>query len=117
FAAATRAVGALQQQIEAELAASKGSTATAPTSKTSARAKPDEAKPATSKPAVAKAASGGDRAATPGSKTTRADKTTAADSTSPPPLLELKGSALSTDIEHLGERLLIFNDRVELRDR
>lgn len=34
-----------------------------------------------------------------------------------PPLLEVKQGTLSADIEHIGERLVIFNDRVELRDR
>jgi hypothetical protein len=33
------------------------------------------------------------------------------------PLLEVKGSALGNDPEHRGERLVIFRDRVELRDR
>jgi hypothetical protein len=32
-------------------------------------------------------------------------------------LLEVKQSALHADIDHLGESLLIFDDRVELRDR
>jgi hypothetical protein len=32
-------------------------------------------------------------------------------------LLEVKGSALGTDVEHLGDRLAIYVDRVELRDR
>ncbi|MCX7620540.1 MAG: hypothetical protein N2037_06810 [Acidimicrobiales bacterium] len=32
-------------------------------------------------------------------------------------LLEVKPSPLSTDIDRIGERLVIFNDRVELRDR
>jgi hypothetical protein len=33
------------------------------------------------------------------------------------PLLEVKGSALGNEPEHRGERLVIFPDRVELRDR
>lgn len=33
------------------------------------------------------------------------------------PLLEVKPSPLASDLERLGERLAIFNDRVELRDR
>jgi hypothetical protein len=33
------------------------------------------------------------------------------------PLLEVKSSALSADLEHLGDRLAIFVDRVEMRDR
>lgn len=33
------------------------------------------------------------------------------------PLLELKPSALTSDLSHAGDRLAIFNDRVELRDR
>lgn len=35
----------------------------------------------------------------------------------PDPLLEVTPSRLATDIEHIGERLVIFADRVELRDR
>jgi hypothetical protein len=35
----------------------------------------------------------------------------------PDPLLEVTPSRLATDIDHIGERLLIFSDRVELRDR
>jgi hypothetical protein len=34
-----------------------------------------------------------------------------------PPLLEVKTSPLGADLEHLGDRLAIFVDRVELRDR
>ena len=34
-----------------------------------------------------------------------------------PPLLEVKQGTLAADIEHIGERLVIFNDRVELHDR
>ena len=33
------------------------------------------------------------------------------------PFMEIKGSALATDLDRLGERVLIFSDRVELRDR
>jgi hypothetical protein len=33
------------------------------------------------------------------------------------PLLEVKSSPLSADVEHLGDRLAIFVDHVELRDR
>jgi hypothetical protein len=33
------------------------------------------------------------------------------------PLLEVKPSQMFTDTQHLGERLAIFNDRIELRDR
>jgi hypothetical protein len=33
------------------------------------------------------------------------------------PLLEVKSSPLSADVEHLGDRLAIFTDHVELRDR
>lgn len=33
------------------------------------------------------------------------------------PLLEVKSSPLGADLEHLGDRLAIFVDRVELRDR
>lgn len=36
---------------------------------------------------------------------------------SEPPLLEVKQGTLAADIEHIGERLVIFNDRVELHDR
>jgi hypothetical protein len=36
---------------------------------------------------------------------------------SDPPLLEVKQGTLAADIEHIGERLVIFNDRVELHDR
>jgi hypothetical protein len=44
-----------------------------------------------------------------------ADDTPAAPSE--PPLLEVKQGTLAADIEHIGERLVIFNDRVELHDR
>jgi hypothetical protein len=33
------------------------------------------------------------------------------------PFMEVKGSALATDIDRIGEKILIFADRVELRDR
>jgi len=33
------------------------------------------------------------------------------------PLVELRPSPLGADLEHLGDRLLVFEDRVELRDR
>lgn len=33
------------------------------------------------------------------------------------PFMEVRGSALGTDIERIGEKILIFADRVELRDR
>jgi hypothetical protein len=33
------------------------------------------------------------------------------------PFMEIKGSALATDLDRLGERILIFSDRVEQRDR
>jgi hypothetical protein len=33
------------------------------------------------------------------------------------PFMEVKGSALGTDIDRIGEKILIFADRVELRDR
>ncbi|GIU84998.1 MAG: hypothetical protein KatS3mg008_1773 [Acidimicrobiales bacterium] len=33
------------------------------------------------------------------------------------PFMEVKGSALNTDIDRIGEKILIFADRVELRDR
>ena len=33
------------------------------------------------------------------------------------PLIELRPSPLGADIDHLGDRLLVFEDRVELRDR
>jgi len=33
------------------------------------------------------------------------------------PLIELRPSPLGADIDHLGDRLLVFADRVELRDR
>ena len=35
----------------------------------------------------------------------------------PPPLLEVKPSPLNTDVSHVGDRLVIFNDRVEMHDR
>jgi hypothetical protein len=35
----------------------------------------------------------------------------------PPPLLEVKSSPLGSDLEHFGDRLAIYVDRVELRDR
>ncbi len=33
------------------------------------------------------------------------------------PLIELRTSPLGADIDHIGDRLLVFDDRVELRDR
>ena len=35
----------------------------------------------------------------------------------PEPLIELRTSPLGADIDHIGDRLLVFEDRVELRDR
>ena len=35
----------------------------------------------------------------------------------PEPLFELRTSPLGADIDHIGDRLLVFEDRVELRDR
>ncbi|HEY5154510.1 MAG TPA: hypothetical protein VIJ47_07240, partial [Acidimicrobiales bacterium] len=35
----------------------------------------------------------------------------------PEPLVELRTSPLGADIDHIGDRLLVFEDRVELRDR
>ena len=45
------------------------------------------------------------------------DATEPAAASGPPPLLEVKPSPLNTDVSHVGDRLVIFNDRVEMHDR
>lgn len=123
FVAATRALGTLQEQIERELAtqaaeprlpAGGGPAKAGATGKanragpTTPPAKKADAVPASVSPAASGPKSTTEPAAPPAAKAEGPDAA---------PLLEVKPSALSTDLEHLGDRLAIFNDRVELRDR
>ena len=73
---------------------------------------------AASKPAASKpAAPSTPRPSAPAPTSPTATSTPAPAPASPDPLLEITPSRLATDIEHIGDRLAIFADRVELRDR
>ncbi len=91
------AASRLLASVAKEQGADAGSRPVVPTAKA---AKPD---PPLSTTAKSKA----------GPRSTSTDRPTSPND----PLLEVKQSALAADVEHLGERLAIFNDRVELRDR
>jgi hypothetical protein len=110
--AASRALGALQAEM-ATLTTDRGVTPTLTVS-------PPEPPPVIAPPLEPTGASPSAPAtavATPAA-TPRPMSPAAVDETpSEPPLLEVKSSAINTDLEHLGDRLAIFTDHVELRDR
>jgi hypothetical protein len=117
-----RALKSLEVDISAELASSR----TLRENPAMRQNDPATGKPATGKPAAAKpevpaadkpasspaAAKTGPAPAAAQTEGVEREHATPADA-----LLEVKPSPLNTDIDRIGERLVIFNDRVELRDR
>ena len=77
-------------------------------------AAPTEAKAAAPAPSQAEAAAAGETVA-PHEPEKKPEA--AAPMGTDVPFMEIKGSALATDLDRLGERILIFSDRVEQRDR
>jgi hypothetical protein len=112
-AAAGRALQSLRSQIQAELANSPAPQMATPPSAAAHAAPPASASPA------APAGSAPDTAASTldaGSGVTidRAPTVTSGGET---PLMEIKPSTMASDIDRIGERLVIFEDRVELHER
>ncbi len=84
---------------------------TAPSPKASATQAPATGTASPKAPAGSAPSAG---AASPGGSAPQSELRVVSDE---PPLLEVKQGALAADVEHIGERLAIFNDRVELHDR
>jgi hypothetical protein len=137
-AAASRALGALQAELGSLSADQHAAGAAAPTALATASppaavasaptvtrppttlppsASPPSAPPVL--PATSAPAPAADRIAspTPSSDRPAAKSPEPAPSSDEPPLLEVKSSGINADLEHLGDRLAIFTDHVELRDR
>ncbi len=108
--AASRALGALQAEL-ASLGSGRAatSTLTAPSPERAPVAEPPVA-PAATPTAVP-------TAPTPAPAPRPVQPEAEDEAPGEPPLLEVKSSAINADLEHLGDRLAIFTDRVELRDR
>lgn len=140
--AATRALGTLQDLIDREKATQgrelrpspameraatpAPSAPAAPAAVPAAKATPPKAAPPKApaakpaKPAKPAAAAPPPMAPAAHAPAPQAPATPAAPAAGAPgesPLLEVKPSPLFSDTEHIGERLVIFNDRVELHDR
>lgn len=128
--AATRALSTLQGMIDEEKASQSGQDLHESRALRNQPATPPAAKPAPPAKAAAKSAP----APKPPSPAPAAKQAAPASPPPPPatpakadaeprvpstdsPLLEVKQSPLHSDIDHLGERLVIFTDRVELHDR
>ncbi len=107
-AAASRALGMLQVQVDAERTArAPSSVVVEPPPATISKPEPAP------KPQAPAAQPPSAPAAQPPARTPAVSEPTQ----SAPPLLEVKTSPLGADLEHLGDRFAIFVDRVELRDR
>ena len=110
--AASRALGTLQAQIAAELGDRPTATIEPPAPEPAPAAEADEATPAPpDAPDAPEAPARADEAERDFSRSP------ARAATGDEPLLSVRPSAVSADLDRIGERLLIFEDRVELRDR
>jgi hypothetical protein len=82
-----------------------------------APAEPDDAPVDESTPVESAIAAARDDAAPAPHQPTKRPEPGAAPMGTEMPFMEVRGSALGTDIDRIGEKILIFADRVELRDR
>ena len=118
-AAATRALGTLQAQIAAELAEQGGPTAIErvelPEPTPAATSAPPPS--ATAPPPEPAPASEGPAGAAPEANESDFSRGSTRTEPSEEPLLSVRPSTVASDLDRIGERLLVFEDRVELRDR
>jgi hypothetical protein len=110
FLAASRALQALESELKDHTPVPTGATAPpAVAPSTTGRARGPEAAPSPSPPAPPAPATLVGVSPAPTAPAGRFE--------GPEPLMELRTSSLGADIDHIGDRVLVFDDRVELRDR